>query len=1592
MAMTMMEMQAEHPKRFAAMLRYIASMQHGADSRRFVREFNRADEAKEALKREFNMNGDGGANNNSNGNVGGIGVGNGEEDAVMFSYESFRSLPHINDQSLFASPPFSFYAAASETEASMSSWGRKKSSSGANSCWIRLTRLKAEEPPAVPSLAVEAYLANWAAQRHLRSYRRLVRSVDALSRTPAPDVNTSARHQKEIKSHLSKCRRWAKRDAIRRKLEPMYDSLFETAQRARGADVSFEECILGLGNARMLAEEGGGAGVQVVNGPLLEVRVEVELTPDGALLLRPCQHTGVEMNREVLRALSSDRGILSSLHRAVSEIDPQSISPGQPGTFVALLKRIAVEVSSAGRFISTVSPSYASMNASRESNKLIITDSWCLYHRPKPSRDAQTLADQISFKAGCSAMSFLGWRNPQHERPLFPLPTSASQHRIHRLLADGAPAVVVEGPPGTGKTNSIGNIVCSYLAQGKRVLVTSKGAPALSVLRQRLPDCIRELCVDITTSESNGMKQLQQTVERLADRVSRGVDMTELCKSLAHQIKDTESDISMIDSTLESFRGSNKLMQSPEGLELADLACTVLADAPWLASSLSSWEDTKLNDFVKKVETLTTETGSYDDVTGYSSPPSASLLAGVASQAGFILPTIINTTAQAFSYVPLVGTLSGARTYQDCLSNEVSDIQLCGWSPSNKSDWIVVHNALERDRKHWLFYVDTLQALIEKEEWPRDFVYDSSKTKLCFHQQFANVLRKVQDARCKQAKLLPPNILDQSAETQLLEARRHKMTKLLQELDQKLVEARVLSELNRAFSPDAQSALLQFAQLAGKARFKSGTQTGKLSARQQRHRQNYLKAFEDCVRYIPCWICTHNQGQDYLPPEFGLFDLVIIDEASQSDISALPSLCRGKQWLVVGDGKQVSPTEGFVAESVIETLRASLPHSPFQELLLPGNSIFDLCLAAFPLGRVVLTEHFRCAPEIINFSNKTYYQGRLQPLRLPTSAEALTPSLIDVYLRNGRKVGKQNEEEANLVVNMIADLVKVGQKAQRQQRHKTIGVISLVGDEQSRLIRRKLLDKIEPEAYRRHGILVGEPPSFQGSERDIIFLSMVSSPGSVPTQSQQMYHQRINVALSRARDRMVLVRSINRSHIPSNEDAKVAVIDFFGEFASKDISDDSSTEDDDCSFVNSQSFNTKPMRQRIVGNITSTLAKAGYKVRPMGVVWEGGICVEDEATGDRAAINIEHFGELKQEWAAALSQQRAIERVGWQCYRLDAFAWLLNCRSAMQLLQSFLCSAAVNPKKKFAEEGLGVDNASAGPPRRVNNVPEDDTGSSNNDDGGTFVRILSDDESKVGGNTHQGNDSNAVNGDEESDGIDPNQYGSVITLCGLTKRASNEPYANYDSSEDGSIDQGATTAAETCNKSLLARNLRAKRAPQKRSSASGKPQTDSSYCYGGEAGTSSSSSESERPARNKRRRWQEKQIHCQDSELERKSKAKNDTSQGSVTNNGQGTIASDDDYHRDDDSLSSNEIETPAGKNTRRRRRQRLDAHSRDPRWYPSHEPNADRGDADIMDVEEEVWEDLKDVVYRDSSCRNDEDGSIVSRLRNSPAKSIADD
>ncbi len=172
-----------------------------------------------------------------------------------------------------------------------------------------------------------------------------------------------------------------------------------------------------------------------------------------------------------------------------------------------------------------------------------------------------------------------------------------------------------------------------------------------------------------------------------------------------------------------------------------------------------------------------------------------------------------------------------------------------------------------------------------------------------------------------------------------------------------------------------------------------GRGTGKYAFRHRRTARQYLMS---CVPKIPSWIMPLHKLWDSVSPQSGLFDTVIIDEASQSGIDSLVLLLLAKRVIVVGDDKQNSPEAVGIREDDIARLaREHLSEFRFREEFRPDSSLFDHTERAF--GDVIsLREHFRCVPEIIRFSNELCYSDcPLIPLRqaLPIGFRRLWPSV-----------------------------------------------------------------------------------------------------------------------------------------------------------------------------------------------------------------------------------------------------------------------------------------------------------------------------------------------------------------------------------------------------------------------------------------------------------------------------------------------------------------------------------------------------------------------------------------------------------------------
>ena len=285
---------------------------------------------------------------------------------------------------------------------------------------------------------------------------------------------------------------------------------------------------------------------------------------------------------------------------------------------------------------------------------------------------------------------------------------------------------------------------------------------------------------------------------------------------------------------------------------------------------------------------------------------------------------------------------------------------------------------------------------------------------------------------------------------------------------------------------------------------------------------------------VPVWIMPLAEVAESFDPRKTRFDVVIIDEASQCDPTSLFALYLGSQTIIVGDDEQVSPVAvGEKVEEVVKLINTYLNGVPFKELYDGTTSIYDLAQIAFG-GVIRLTEHFRCAPNIIAFSNDLSYKGEIKPLR-EASSVPLTPHVVHYRVQGGRERGDNvNEVEAETIASLICAAIEQPEYAKNDEgKPTTFGIVSLVGDKQALKIDSMLRQRLEPAEYRRRQLLCGDSAQFQGDERDVMFLSVVDSPPEQPPLSmrqegpKRIFKKRFNVAASRARNQMWIVHSLN---------------------------------------------------------------------------------------------------------------------------------------------------------------------------------------------------------------------------------------------------------------------------------------------------------------------------------------------------------------------------------------------------------------------------------------------------------------------------------
>ena len=423
----------------------------------------------------------------------------------------------------------------------------------------------------------------------------------------------------------------------------------------------------------------------------------------------------------------------------------------------------------------------------------------------------------------------------------------------------------------------------------------------------------------------------------------------------------------------------------------------------------------------------------------------------------------------------------------------------------------------------------------------------------------------------------------------------------------------------------------------------------------------------------PCLLMSPLSVSQYLDAGYPQFDLVVFDEASQIPVwDAVGVIARGKQLAVVGDPKQLPPTNFFSKSA--EPEEGASGNEQVEDL----ESILDECLGA-GMNRLSLNWHYRSRHEsLITFSNVTYYDSRLVTFPSPVTDDIAVKfeRVQGVYDRGGSRT---NRAEADAIVRAIEAHHLDPDKAQL-----TLGVVTFNQPQQALI--ETLLDarrQAHPEldraiAQRTHEkLFIKNLENVQGDERDVIFFSITYGPdigGKVTMNFGPLNgpggHRRLNVAISRARESVVIYSTLMPEQIDLARVRAAGVRDLkhYLEFAirgARALAEQSSPTGLDPD---------SPFEVAVIGMLRS----AGWVVHPQ-VGCSGyriDLAVVDPRAPGRYLIGIECDGRTYHSGATARDRDRlrqhVLENLGWKIHRIWSTDWWLNPEGEIEKIEKLL--------------------------------------------------------------------------------------------------------------------------------------------------------------------------------------------------------------------------------------------------------------------------------------------------------------------------------
>lgn len=427
-----------------------------------------------------------------------------------------------------------------------------------------------------------------------------------------------------------------------------------------------------------------------------------------------------------------------------------------------------------------------------------------------------------------------------------------------------------------------------------------------------------------------------------------------------------------------------------------------------------------------------------------------------------------------------------------------------------------------------------------------------------------------------------------------------------------------------------------------------------LKARQGTKQEEFFQNtdFKHILKIFPIWLVKMTDINKVLPMQKELFDIAIIDEATQCDIaSSIPIMQRAKHVVLTGDPSQLRHVS-FLSKAMMENFKDKFELNNVNPDTLDyrHNSILDILNNNISQQEQIffLDEHYRSLPSIIRFSNNKFYGGILKIMN----------SRPDIPKNEGSKIfnckGMRNKqgvniEEANYIFDKISEIIN-SESEINEEICSSIGILSPFRN-QAEYISNIIEKQFSLNQILKHKIRVSTAYGFQGDERDIMLISFVLDNSSHPTAFRHVNKEDVfNVSITRAKTMQYIFHSLNTSQLTTNSLLR-EYIESFNNNISK--------------------IEERNTHDKFIKEVTNELQKHGLKT------WEAypvaGLKIDIIVNKDKKIFGIDLIGYPGEfEGAFTLERYKMLQRAGLKTIPLAYSHWITNKEICLEEIISSL--------------------------------------------------------------------------------------------------------------------------------------------------------------------------------------------------------------------------------------------------------------------------------------------------------------------------------